>query len=987
MKKALKFFGIGLGLFLLLLIIAPFVFKDKIVQTVQQELDRQIDATVLFDPARTSLSLLRNFPHFSLAVEEFGIINKEPFEGDTLFYARQFNVVVDLLSVLKGKRYEIKKIVLNDVVVQVFILPDGRNNYSIMKPAEPDNTAAEAEAETSAFALKIDHWEIGNLNLNYIDGTSGTAASLLGLNHSGSGDFSDQLVDLQMKTSINDLSLNYDSTNYLKHKRFDSDIKVAWNSTEKAVTFGENYLQLNDFRFSFAGKAIFGGDKPQFDLNFASNQADIKGLLSLVPAVYASNFDQLEAGGTLAFNGSVKGFYDSTSLPGFQTRLLVKNGRIKYPQLPQAVENLEIDFTANHAQGDLEQSKFNLANFSLKIGQNPLFLKARADGLSTPQLSVDARGKVNLEEALAVFPVEGLKLKGLFSFLVNANGKLNMAEKVFPTLKADLALDNGFARTDQFPEALEGVTFRCLAQNPDGKVASTVVDLSQLAFKMAGEPFSMRATFKNPEDLNYDVSARGKVNLEKITQIFPVEGATLKGVFETDLNTRGVLSDVEAKRYDKLPTSGTARLSQFTYASKDLARPISIADAQLAFSSKEMQLKNMDMKVGKSDFLLNGILSYYIPYMMKGETLVGKLQLQSGFIDVNELMALSTAGPAPAPAETSAPMAVPQLPENIQFAFQARVDKMRYDNLDLSEGSGLFELKNGAAHLQNLNFSAMDGKMGMSGKFDPSNPLQPAYSFDFDMRQVSIAKAYANFSTLSTLVPAARHVQGQFSTLFHLDGRMDNQMKPDLPQTNGSGIIKLQNAKVSQFTLLEGVNKLVKTNLPAEVALQNVSIKAKVENGRVSFEPFSFPVAGRPLTLSGSQGLDGSIDYRIQSSAPAGPAGAAVAGALGQLTGTNLSSPKEIKFEIAATGSAASPKYRIVKVDAGGAGAEAKSAVTEKLNQAKAEAEARAKAEAERLKQEAEAKARQEAEKAKREAEEKAKEELNKLKKKLPFKL
>lgn len=986
MKKVLKYVGIGLGVFLLLLLVLPIIFKDKIVNAVQQELDKQIDAQVLFDPAKTDLSLLRNFPNFSLSVQNFGIINKEPFEGDTLFYAQDFNLVVDLLSVIKGSQYQIKKISLKDAVTQVFILPDGRNNYSITKPSAPEE-AAEEEQKKSAFSLKIDRWEIVNLNLNYVDGTSGTAASLIGLDHSGSGDFSDQLVDLSIKTSIRDLSFNYDSTNYLKHRRFDSDVKLAWNSAEKALTFGENYLQLNDFRFSFSGKAAFGGEKPQFDLKFASNQADIKGLLSLIPAVYTSEFEQLEAGGTLAFNGSVVGFYDSTSLPAFETKLLVSKGRIKYPTLPQAVEDIELDFTAQHKQGDLEQSHFELAKFSLKIGQNPLSIKAKADGLSKPILDVDAGGKINLEEALAVFPVQGLKLKGLFSFLINANGKLNMEEKVFPSLKADMGLENGYAKSDQFPEALEALSFRCTAQNPDGKLPSTVVDLGQLSFKMAGEPFFMKATFKNPDDLNYNVAAKGKVNLEKMTQIFPVEGATFKGVFETDLNTRGILSDVEAKRYDKLPTSGTARLSQFVYTSKDLTKPVSISDAQLTFNSREMQLKNMEVKVGKSDFLFNGTLSNYIPYMLKGETVLGKLQMQSAFVDVNELMALSNAEPVPVATEASAPMEVPQLPKNIQFAFQAQVKKMLYDNLELNDGSGLFELKNGAAYLQNLNFSALDGKMGMSGKFDPSNAAQPEYKFDFDLKQVSIAKAYSNFSSLAKLVPAAKHVQGQFSTLFHLDGRMDNQMKPDLPQTNGSGTIKLENARVSQFALLEGVNKLVKTNLPSEVALQNVAIKAKVENGRVSFEPFTFPVGGRPFTLSGSQGLDGSIDYRIQSSAPAGAAGAAVAGALSQLTGSSISSPKEIKFEIAATGPAASPKYKLVKVDAGSASSEAKSAVTEKLNQAKAEAEAKAKAEAERLKQEAEAKAKQEAEKAKKEAEDKAKEELNKLKKKLPFKL
>jgi hypothetical protein len=162
-------------------------------------------------------------------------------------------------------------------------------------------------------------------------------------------------------------------------------------------------------------------------------------------------------------------------------------------------------------------------------------------------------------------------------------------------------------------------------------------------------------------------------------------------------------------------------------------------------------------------------------------------------------------------------------------------------------------------------------------------------------------------------------------------------------------------------------------------------VRFAISDGRVNFEPFDVKAGAQVVNIGGSNGLDGTVDYRIKTSVPAGAAGSVVASALSALSGKTIASPKDVKFEIAATGPAASPRFRLVKVDAGSVKQEAKAAVVDKAKELKAEAEAKARAEAERLKKEAEARAKAEADRLKKEAEDKAKGELEKLKKKFKF--
>lgn len=984
MKKLLKIIGITLGVLVLLLILIPILFKDRIRDEVKKALDENLEATIVLDPGKVGLSLISNFPHFTFSIEDFGILNKAPFEGDTLLFAGNFETTIDLMSVIGGGQIKIKKIALENARINAFVLPDGQANYNISKT--PADTAAPKEPEAeSKFAIKIDKWELTNLNLLYIDGTSGTRGQILGLTHKGSGDFTQDLVDLKTKTQINDLSITFDSTSYLSHKKFDSELALNWNMKESKGSFGENYLQLNDFRFSFSGDVNVGGEKPSFDLKFASNQNEIKGLISLIPALYSKDFDQIKADGKVAFDGMVQGTYDSLSLPKFETHLVVQNASIAYPNLPNKIENLNLDLSLQHEQGNLELLFTNLKNFGMKMGTNPISAKGTVAGIGKPVVDVQVNGKVNLAEMLAAFPMEGMNLKGLLELSLNAKGQYDGAAKKFPVLSAAVNLTEGYAKTKDFPEAIEAININMKASNPDGNLASTVVDVEKMGFRLSGEPFDIVAHVKNLDDIDYNVAAKGRIDLEKMTRIFPIEGMTLAGKINADLKTSGKMSDVTAKRYEKLPTSGTMELQQFMYSSADLRQPVHIGSARMVFNSKEVKLEDLKMKVGQSDFALNGSVSNYLAYVLRNETLRGNLNMSSTLMNTTELMGLTGEEKTATKPEEEMPMEVVALPKNIDFVFSTSISKVLYDNMIMEQMKGSVTLKEGVLNLKGLNFQTLEGSMKMDGSYNPTQISSPKFSFNMDMKNLSIPKAYETFNTLRTLAPAAKNLNGKFNTVFQLKGELDKEMKPNLPTVNGGGVVTLNDAQLTDLKLMAGINQLAKTKLPTETRVQNLAIKTTIVNGRVNFEPFNLNLGGQVVSVGGSNGLDGTIDYRMKTSVPAGAAGSAVAGALSSLTGKSITAPKEIKFEIGATGPAASPKYRIVSVDAGGAKDEVKSAVNTKINEVKAEAESKARAEADRLKKEAEEKAKAEQERLKKEAEQKAKDELEKMKKKFRF--
>jgi uncharacterized protein involved in outer membrane biogenesis len=141
MKKFLKITGIVIVAILLLLFTLPFLFKDKIKAAVDEQIANNVNAKVYYNADKFGLSFFKKFPALTVTLGEFGIVGYEPFEGDTLVSMKEFNVSVDIFSVIFGSQIKVKRILLDNPYINIIVLPNGLANYNIAKPST-DTTQA-----------------------------------------------------------------------------------------------------------------------------------------------------------------------------------------------------------------------------------------------------------------------------------------------------------------------------------------------------------------------------------------------------------------------------------------------------------------------------------------------------------------------------------------------------------------------------------------------------------------------------------------------------------------------------------------------------------------------------------------------------------------------------------------------------------------------------------------------------------------------------
>ena len=907
MKKVLIGFGIIIILVLAAAVIVPVLFKDDIKAAIDKEVASSVNADVIFDVDDFGLTLFKNFPNATAVISKLGVFNRAPFEGVPLFVVERLEVEVNLKDLLFGDELRLKGITLVRPQVNIRVLPDGKANWDIAYPSA--DTVAEEETGDGAFSFGIDHWEIVDGDLTYDDQSIPFAMKLAGLNHTGNGDFNEKEFDLRTKTTSDSLSVTFDGATYISNKKLDADMVLAISEGYSKFTFKENVARLNDFGLAFDGWFKMNEDSYDMDIRYKTDESTFKSLLSLVPGMYTKDFGSIETDGNIAFAGMVKGSYGETQMPAFNLAVKVDNGMFKYPDLPTAIKNINVDLFVDNKDGVMDNTTVALKKLHLEFGNNPVDGKLLIENLKDYKMDATIKANLNLAELNKMFPMEGLDMKGAFSIDATARGVYDSIRKVMPAVDVAMSLKGGYVKSGEFPLPMEDIQFTSTVKNTSGKMAETTIHVNGLSLVMDGEKFVANMVVQNLDDYTWDISANGGIDLEKMTKIFPIEGMALAGKVKADVKTKGKMSDVNAGRYDRLPTRGTASLQDFRFSSKSLPYAVTVANAQAAFDPNKIELKNTTGTIGKSDFSIDGSVSNYIAYVFsKNETIKGNVTFRSNLLDLNEFMTETEEAPT---ATEEEPYGVIPVPENIDFVLHSSLNTVKMMDYTITHAAGDIIVKDGIASLRGLKFDMLGGKFQMTGTYNTRDMAHPKYDMDLKIESLAIQQAASSFSVVKTYAPVAGLVNGDFSTDFKISGELLPTMMPNLATVNGGGLIKVAQAALTQSKLVSGITSLTKLEDSDKVTLKDVLMSASIDNGRLSVKPFDVQFGNYKTSVAGSTGLDGSIDYSLKMNVPAGKLGGQLQGFVNQYSGSN-NPTSEIPITIGLGGSYNDPKARLV---------------------------------------------------------------------------
>ncbi|MCF6128386.1 AsmA family protein [Flavobacterium sp. AS60] len=426
LKKILKIVGIVLLLLVISAFAIPYFFKDQIKAKILSSINEKVDAKVAF--ADADLSLFRNFPNASVSIEKLSIINKAPFEGDTLVSFEELNLKMSIKELFNddNEPMNIDGISSKNGLINIIFNKDGIGNYDI---ALKDKDKADNE-KSKPLSLKIKEYSVENFKFKYYDEKSKIKMVLDSINHEGTGDFASSKLDLVTKTTTK-VSLDMDKVNYMKNVAVSLDAILGIDLDNSKYTFKENKAKINELPLEFDGFIQLVDAGQQYDLKFKTPTSSFKNFLGLIPAQYSSNLKDVKTSGDFTVAGFAKGLYSDKSVPKFNIEIASNNASFQYPNLPKSVKNIIIDTKIINETGIMNDTYVNLDKLSFQIDQDVFNAKANIKNVAENALvNAALKGTINLGNVSKAYPIKLEKpLSGILKADVTTEFDMQSVEK------------------------------------------------------------------------------------------------------------------------------------------------------------------------------------------------------------------------------------------------------------------------------------------------------------------------------------------------------------------------------------------------------------------------------------------------------------------------------------------------------------------------------------------------------------------------------
>lgn len=415
-------------------ILVPILFKDRIEAAVKSGVNRNINAVV--DWGEWDITILRSFPDLTVEVADVKVGNLAPFEGIDLARVDRILATIDIGSLWREK-IDIKRIGLVRPAFHVKVLEDGRANWDI---AKPDSAVEAAPSDTAgAFHIGLREYWIEDGSLLYDDASLTYTMDLHGLDHRGTGDFTQELFVLSTTTQVDTANVMFDGIRYLRNVRADIKADVDMDMANMRFTFKENEATINRLPLGFNGWLAMPGDDMDMDITWNTKKTDFGTLLSLVPAEFATDLSGVEVSGGAGFSGYVKGIYNDSIMPAFGIVVDVDKGRFKYPDLPGSMEDVFVDLDIQCPQGgDMDGMVIDLKRFAMRMAGNPVEARMHLTSpMSDPVVDAEVKADLDLASVGKVVPMKE-ELKGRLSADIRMKGRTSDVENGrYDRFKAD----------------------------------------------------------------------------------------------------------------------------------------------------------------------------------------------------------------------------------------------------------------------------------------------------------------------------------------------------------------------------------------------------------------------------------------------------------------------------------------------------------------------------------------------------------------------
>ncbi len=399
MQKILKKIIIGLGIVLLVLVLAAVViagfFQEAVGKRLISEINKQL--TTELTVGDFDLSLLRDFPNATASLHDVVVTGQF---GEGLLEAKDMAFHFRLLS-LFGDQVKVHSVKVSDGALNVHIDKREKNNYDIFKPSTTESE--------SNFSISLKKAELENIELAYRDDKL-KQEMLMRVNDANfSGELSSKKYNLVSTAQLASNFIDLNGIRYFAGKKWGYDANIYVDLEQGQFDFRKVKVLVEENSFSLIGNIKKEKGYSYFDLVATTDDADLSSVIALLPDQQLELLGGFSSQGKLHFSMDILGKLSPTESPATEATLSLKNGKLVHPYLKEPFKDVSFEATFTNGEGNsMRTSSFEIKDFKGYLHRELMTMHLKVEELDDPFIDFQMDGALPMAYIYDFFEHPGI---------------------------------------------------------------------------------------------------------------------------------------------------------------------------------------------------------------------------------------------------------------------------------------------------------------------------------------------------------------------------------------------------------------------------------------------------------------------------------------------------------------------------------------------------------------------------------------------------
>jgi hypothetical protein len=931
MKKAGKIFLITLLSLIAAVIItvstAIFIVftPERFTPIVRKQADKFI--TCRSEIGEVELTFFSTFPDFGLKIKHFVLINPVTGSGcDTLIRVDKLLCTVDAAAWWKRNEIILKGLELTGGSVNLFADSLGKTNYDIIAADTTADTIADTESTLPS--VDIRNVSLNDINLHYTDLAIKLNVIIKDLTARIKGTIASDSINSNIKVRRADISFEYAGEKYLQQASVKLDIPVDVIPSRQFIRLKNASCSVNDLELLLNGSVAIDTSNNDIntDISYKFTSWQITEILALVPESFSSYLKDIDAGGVLSSEGTIRGLLNDSIMPLMDIRLQVGKGNLKYADFPLPLRDIEGDIAVYTDLKTDALSFVNIRGFSARTPLSRFSTEGMIRNLfSDIYCNLTTSASLTLAEFNTMIP-DSMKtdLKGRVSGRIKSSFSLSQLEKMqiermklsgsLTLSDLDIKYDSIALKTDRstidfalpnHKTSSDRTKFAAATIRTDkmaaGKLAayntslenvyvtfeiSDVRDTTRIpdlicSFRMdslSAEMDTISISIAQPSG-RMTVSPRpGHPDQPRITlsynseQMNSIAGKSSLAVNRINIDT-DILNDNSQKDiFMQWAASGSFEMDQGLINMEGLSYPLEIPAIKMDFDPETFNISESRIKIDKSDFQLTGNLNNILSWHRGDSILRGDFSFVSDTTDIDQLMALtngighqdSTLAETSELQNADTTYTGPYMvPKGVDLFLTTNIRKAVMGSDTASNIIGSVQVNDGILILDGLSFTTPAARMQLTAMYRTPRKNHLYLGLDYHMLDIEISELLKMIPDIDTLMPMLRSFSGKGEFHIAVETYLDSLYNVKKSTLRGASSIRGTDLVLMDGETFSEISKTLRFSKQAENKVDSLSAEFTIFRNEIDIYPFLIVMDKYKAVIAGRHNFDMSFDYHI----------------------------------------------------------------------------------------------------------------------------